>query len=308
MSAINATIGAADQFLPSIDTDLVYKRLLQTSGKSPHSQQHEPVDPQSWEHEQDAGSDIRTFEWLDFQSQRRRMRQQATTCAWSAWLLMTFTAILSSIVAYLFLTNIQELFLMQRGYMEAKPIPQTAFAAPIGLGIIAFSLLFGGGLAIAFQRFPGQSSTNSACDAMAKLLSHHCTYSDSLRTASQIMPIAMIPRKWGFSNRVARWMSAAADRVDQGGQIFPDNLAMSADEATLHLLVDSDSHDPAKQWRVAAEHFSTVADKRLSMLTQCLPPIATILSGIMLWISISATLGWMWRSIASMLNSFGAGL
>lgn len=275
-----------------------------------------------------AGGNDRAFSWLDREEKRAQMRRNATRCAAGAWALMTFFAIASSVVAFVFLKNVTEIFSLQESYFDLGTVSNSSRLVPVLLGIVGAALFVFGGIALLLSRFPGLRSTQvsidwaTSCDAVAQLLSTGCSYSDSFRAASQLMPKSIIGSFFGpiFGSRensysAGAWLASAADRVDAGRDVFEAGNALTSDELKLRLLVQSNSQDstvqdshPEQRWQAAADHFILVADQRLGMLTHSLPPIATILSGIMLWISISATLGWMWRSVVGLLRDLGGGL
>jgi hypothetical protein len=267
------------------------------------------------------GVDERCFAWIDHQEKRHQMRREVTRCAVGAWALLTFVTTLSSIVAFVFLSNVSELVSFHGNDRTFSINSPTTSAVPILLALVAAFFLIVGGLALLTRRFPGQRSTQASidwatgCDAVAHLLSTGCTYSESLRGARRLIPNPIFGSKDGGWDSAATWLNAAADRVDAGRDLFETSGLRSSDEQKLRLLVQSENVSSGQQdarpdlrWRAAADHFMTVAQQRLGMLTNSLPPIATILSGILLWISISATLGWMWRSVAGMLRELGGGL
>ncbi|WP_157593963.1 hypothetical protein [Rubripirellula obstinata] len=262
----------------------------------------------------------RSFSWIDRQETRLQMRRTATRCTLGAWAMMTFIAIASSIVGFVFLNNATELFAMEESYFNIEPASQSSRSVPLLLAITGTALLVVGGIAFLVRRFPGLRSTQSsidwatASDAVAQLLATGCSYDESFRKAHELMPRKI----FGFgseSDSAAAWLKAATQRVEEGREVFETGNAKSADELKLRLLVQSDStnprqpeRSPERRWQAAAEHFMLVAEQRLGMLTHSLPPIATILSGIMLWMSISATLGWMWRSVLGLLRNLGGEL
>ncbi|MGB7346234.1 MAG: hypothetical protein WBD20_18595, partial [Pirellulaceae bacterium] len=70
----------------------------------------------------------------------------------------------------------------------------------------------------------------------------------------------------------------------------------NGDPAIVELLVQSDSMDPIHGWRIVADHFIEVARSRFALLLSTGPILSTLLAGLIIWMSISATLGAMWRS------------
>jgi hypothetical protein len=70
-------------------------------------------------------------------------------------------------------------------------------------------------------------------------------------------------------------------------------------------MIDAADVEPQRQWQVASDHFLELASRRLVLLLQSTPMIATIVSGLLIWISISTTLGWLWTAVAQMLQGLG---
>ena len=287
--------------------DLVYKRLIATESESVLGSIDHP------------SACIESFDWLESQSIRHRMRRQAWFCSWRSWGMVTIIAGISSVVSFVFLQHLVDLLQMTVDFYQSPEIPPMTMAVPLILAMMAVIALLVGGLALFWDRFPGQRSTlaaidwATACDAMAHLLSTGCTYGDSLAMAQSVMPSRKGALNFQPANRTKAWLAAAKNRVDQGREIFEVKTSRNTDETMLCLLVDADSvsETPSKSWRMAAEHFDGMAHQRLHLLTQSLPPIATVISGILLWISISSTLGGMWRAMASMLRGcmmIGGGL
>ena len=76
------------------------------------------------------------------------------------------------------------------------------------------------------------------------------------------------------------------------------------DAAMLELLVDAGDGEPAEQWKIASDHFLGVARRRMALLLGSVPILATVVAGIIVWVAISATLGWMWLAVAELIGSF----
>jgi hypothetical protein len=266
------------------------------------------------------------FDWLDRQQRRQEMRNDANRCAAIAWGMMTMFATTGSVVAFVFHRNLIQAFPLSDGSVYDPSISTTIQMIPYLLAVFAGLLFVLGGSTVLTGRFPGQRSTllgidwATACDAVSQFLSTQSTYSDSLRGASKLIASQRASVPLQQSGQVSTWLETAADRIDGGCQIFQSEQAASADLESVRLLIHagmqdsnqaggrSNQQNPSHRWNEAAEHFMTVSQQRLAVLTYSLPSVATIASGILLWVSISASLGWMWRSVAQMLKNLGAGL
>ena len=238
------------------------------------------------------------IEWLDGQHQRRAMRRRATLCAIGGWLLMTAAAIVSSLVAISMSGDIRVLL---EGEIESG-VPLTVVYLPMMLVLIALFLVVGGFFGWMAEKIPGFSKTISAIDwsatsdAVTRLLSIGCTYPEAFRTAAKI----------ARSKPSRQWLTRAAERVERGGPEVVPTPYSSGDAAVLELLIDAAQFEPQRQWSVAADHFLELARRRLVLLLQSTPMISTIISGLLVWIAISATLGWMWRAVAEMIRGFSS--
>jgi hypothetical protein len=177
------------------------------------------------------------------------------------------------------------------------------FALPISVDALrlvmiclAGTLLLGGGLAWLADAVPGLRSVRSAiewstaADAISRLLSIGCTYPEAFRTATKVV-----------GGRAGRnWLEDAARRVERGGGELSGTA--TGDAVIAELMVDADRDRPIEQWRITSDHFFDVADRRSNLLLGTVPIVATILSGIFVWASISASLGMMWRAVAEMIG------
>jgi hypothetical protein len=235
------------------------------------------------------------LQWLEGQHRRRNMRRRATLCALGGWILMTTAAIVSSVVALHMSHDMREIF--QGGlWPPGSGVPKSIVVLPWVLVSVAVLLVVGGLLGWAGGRIPGFSKTvsaidwSAASDAVTRLLSVGCTYPEAFRTAAEVTR----------SKPSRKWLLQAAERVEQGGpQVMPASSSDS-DAVVLESLIDAAQSEPQRQWKVAADHFFELARRRLVLLLQSTPMLATIISGLLIWIAISVTLGWMWRAVAEM--------
>ncbi len=242
---------------------------------------------------------VGVIQWVEGQRQRASMRRRAVVCAMGGWSLVTVAAVVSAAVSVHLSRDIREIFIDQMGFEADAPrlvtiLPWLLVAVAILIVVIlAFGLLTG--------RLPGYSRTvsaidwSAASDAVARLLSVGCTYPEAFRTAAKVTG----------TDPSRRWLVQAAARVERGGADSVSDTGSVGDAAILELLIDSATHQPQRQWTVAAEHFLDLARRRLVLLLQSTPMIATIISGLLIWVSISATLGWMWRAAAEMIRGMG---
>lgn len=243
-------------------------------------------------------SSAAVVDWLASQHERQAMNRRATWCSIGGYSMMTFAAVASSLIAVVMSNEARKLIIDDLGMAT---VPLSAQVLPFGLVAVAALFLFGGGFAWVSGRIPGLRAIRSAIDwstvgdAMTRLLSIGCTYPDAFRAAATVT-----------KNRSNRdWLTDAAKRVEQGGNPITLSDYSRGDEAILELLVDAGEGEPSRQWKIASRHFTDVAQRRLVLLVAMVPVLSTIVSGILLWASISATLGWMWRATANLIQGMG---
>jgi hypothetical protein len=195
-------------------------------------------------------------------------------------------------VAWSFSQNAEEIF---DGKM---PIASILFPPIL---IVLTCVCFVGGL-IAFFRlaFPGLASTSQAIDwsgtgdAVSRLLAAGCTYPDAYRAAAEV----------AHTSNSRRWLHQAATRIDQGALAIGDARNAAGDAAVVELLIQANETDPSQSWRAVADHFIEIARSRLALLLSTAPIVATLLAGLIVWLSISSTLGAMWRHALQSMGSF----
>ncbi len=243
--------------------------------------------------------------WIEVRQRCDLLQRRSFWCNLGAWLLVTFAAVVASGVAIKFAHDTRETFgqivLLQSGYSydyETINPPITIRVIPPLLSLIAGVLLFGGLVAWSFGRFPGHSWSSSAIDwsrvsdAVWRLLSVGCTYPEAFETAAKIAQ----------TSRNRLWLRRAAERIQQGAANLPLGGAVNSDTAMLETLVETNDADTSPKWWLAREHFDDVADRRVALLQATIPIMSVLLSGLLIWMSISATLGWMWLTVARMIT------
>ena len=245
------------------------------------------------------------LDWLEGRQQRNALHRRAFWCSFSAWMLVTTAAVVGSAAAIKFAHDAREAFTVLKIDQDAwnyqytvKTPPMTLDIIPPVLGVIAAILLVGGLVAWLCGRFPGHRWTCSAIDwsnisdAMSRLLSVGCTYPEAFDAAAEVSRTA--------GNRT--WLRNAADQIRQGVTQLSIRAGGDNDVAILAALVENADVKPSQNWRLAKEHFGEVARRRVDLLQATLPIISTLIAGLLIWVSISATLGWMWATIGAMIR------
>ena len=240
--------------------------------------------------------------WMEGRRARSAWGRRAFWCAFGGWLLVTVSAVIAAAVAWNFSFQVQELY-STAGYIEIDAMPRWTRVVPQLLILLAVGLVIGGIYAWKSEQVPGLSTTRRAIDwantsdAVSKLLSAGCTYPEAFKTAAQVTLTK--------SNR--NWLLSAASRVERGQQsVSSSGTNATGDAVIVELLVDSNEEDPSQSWRTASQHFREVARQRLGLLLSMTPVLSTLFAGLIIWMAMSTTLGWMWRMTVQVLNDLGS--
>ena len=244
--------------------------------------------------EENAGS---MLQWIEGQQQRSVMNRQATWCMASGFCVVTAAAIISSLISLVFSHEMKALFRddLPRGVGAMSSV----MTMPIALAAVTALLIIGGAVAWSSGHVPGLRSVRSAIDAaaagdaIARLLAIGCTYPEAFKMAADVT------RTGGNRN----WLLRAADQVQRGASPPQALQSSSGDAAMLELLVDAGEGEPAQQWKIASDHFYGVAKRRMALLLGAVPILATVIAGLIVWLAISATLGWMWLAVADLIGT-----
>jgi hypothetical protein len=237
-------------------------------------------------------------QWIEGQQRRGVMHRRATLCMAGGFAVVTVAATVGSLISLFFAHEMQALF--RDDFPSGVGAPSSVMAMPVTLAVVTALLIIGGSFAWASGRVPGLRGVRSAIDwtaagdAIARLLSIGCTYPEAFKMAAQVTR----------SGRNRGWLLNAADRTERGESGPQGSLSSAGDAGMLELLVDAGEGEPAEQWRIASDHFCGVARRRLALLLGAVPILATVIAGILVWVAISATLGWMWLAVTELTGGF----
>ena len=231
--------------------------------------------------------------WIENKYCRKLMSRRAFWCSFGAWLLVSTAAVVGAFASWMFLGNVSELI-----EIYDFDRPTLAYLVPPVLTVVAILLLFGGIITWMSGRFPGLNKTQNAIDwagnseAVSRLLSVGCTYPEAFSTVANVAK----------TKESRTWLTQAAARIEQGGPEIGTTNASGGDTAIVELLLESSFANPSEKWQTASEHFDNVARQRSALLTATMPVLSILCAGLFIWISISATLGWMWSSASGMIG------
>ena len=264
------------------------------------------LDPVAERLSQVDGKSAGVLNWLDSQQNRNAMRKRAKWCTISGWGLMGIAGVISSVVAVMLSQRVRAViddaagleFFNFRDYGTEIVVNSAINWVPWLIVVISSALILSGLVLYFTGRIPGLRRTNSAVewasvgDAMSRLLDAGCGYPESFRTASQIA------NTW----ETRHWLISAAVRVERGQPAVTTSRVSSGDIASLELMVEAGSAEPQKQWGIVSDHFHHLATYRLANYQHLMPVFSTIIAGLLIWISISSSLSWVWRSISQMIT------
>ena len=231
--------------------------------------------------------------WTDSKYSRKLMIRRAFWCSFSSWLLVSAAALVGTWVSWMFLAHARDL-------VDVYDFEQPTFAIimPRVFTVISVILIAGGVIAWMTGNFPGFNKTKNAIDwagnseAVSRLLSAGCTYPDAFKAAANVAQ----------TKESRDWLTQAASRVERGGPEIGTTDSFGGDAGIVELLLESNFAHPSEKWQIASEHFDNVSRHRSALLIGTVPVLSTLVAGIFVWVSISATLGWMWSGAVEMIG------
>lgn len=183
----------------------------------------------------------------------------------------------------------------------SQPRP-SQWAAPV-LGVVAalMTLTFLGG--VLWKRLPGVYSTMVAADwanvsdAIARMVDAGSNYSEAFRAAAAISKTSA-PKQWLIqrAKKIETGYSGPLSQVSAKERVH-------GDAAILSVLVDHSGDQPQNGWRAAEQHFDNVSRQRFELTRTMLPILATLVAGLMLWLSVACTLGWVWSQMKNLIDA-----
>ncbi len=236
-----------------------------------------------------------SLNWSQANQIRRSLRRRAFGCIFGSWLMVFAASLVGTIVAWTFSRSAEGMF--------NDGMPVITIVLPPILLVVTVGLLVIGVLALINQSFPGHATTKDAIDwwstgdAVSRLLSAGCTYPEAFRTAAKVAK----------TRSIRRWLIQSANSVEQGSMKFDgdhstNDVPRKGDASLVELLVQTSGNDASGGWRIVADHFAEVARSRLALLLGTAPVLSTLLAGLIVWVSISATLGSLWRQAISSIS------
>ena len=182
----------------------------------------------------------------------------------------------------------------------SQPWPPKTIAPLMALiAFVATATMIGG---LIYKRLPGTFGTTVAadwanvCDAVGLLIQSGTTYPNSFRAVASIVR----------TSETRKWLLHLAERIETGRAGPISKIAASrytsGDSAMVAVLVDHGDQDPSAGWNVATRHFDRIARRRFELSRTMLPIFSTLVAGLLFWLSMVGTLGWMWRQILNLLR------
>ncbi|TWT98252.1 hypothetical protein [Stieleria varia] len=243
--------------------------------------------------------------------ERRQLRSRLWWCWVGGWLMMTTAAAIGCFFALRMNHFMHEILKSNRDddgfswFSVSSPStpPWTSLAAAPVLGAVAVLLVAIAVVAVLRKRLPGADNALLAidwantADAVARLLDHGKTYPETFRLVARTCQ----------TGHVRQWLLRSAQRIESGygGAISgAAGVPLSGDAALLTVLVDHSGDQPQIGWQAARDHFDSVSHRRGQLTLALFPVFAVLVSGLLLWLSMATTMGWIWYQVLEIINSF----
>ena len=241
--------------------------------------------------------------WMEEYRTQQSISRRAWRCAIWAWVLMTVAAVIGGLSSWHTGSQLAELVSSvdpddRYGVVQVDTARiQMSQVMPGIMAFIAAVLMVGGLLALILRKFPFFSWVQSATDwsiaggAMSRLLASGCTYVEAFEAARQVCSTADC--RW--------WLKHQATRLSQGMEPKFQSKSTS-DATTIELLIREGQVPAEQQWGIAGEYFNEMSKQRLSLVISAIPVLATLIAGLLIWLSVASTLGAMWGSLGTMIR------
>ncbi len=252
------------------------------------------------------------LQWLEAEQYRRSMSRQAFFTCIAGWLLISVSCVVSSFAALRMANDLNQLIsgksmsfrydIDRLDHASDINAPLRLRFIPTALSALTVAWIAGGLIAFFSGAYPGLRSAKSAIDwasttdGVSRLLAAGFPYSDAFESVSQTIR-AKNPRQW---------LARKSTQLKQGEGAMGLNPWSRGDATVVEAMIDGARNEPETSWRIAADHFDHIAHERLAMLTQLGPMLATVVAGIVVWIGIATTLGWLWYLIYASLGWLGS--
>lgn len=224
-----------------------------------------------------------------------------------SWLMVITAATVGAVFAFMLSDFIDDVFneVARDGYSNGllQPWPPKIIATLIALVAVLSLIMLIGGLLL--KRLPGTygvivaADWANVCDALGQLIKTGTAYPEAFRAARSI----------SRTSELRRWLSQLAEGIESGRSGPISKIAAKSittrDSAMVAVLVEHSEQDPSAGWMVAAKQFDRIARRRFELNRTMLPIFSTLVAGLLLWLSLAGTLGWMWRRIYDLIDRMG---
>ena len=266
--------------------------------------------------------------WLDFCLMRDVLRKKAATCALMGWVSVTVLTMLCTLMLGYFQISTSKMLRFLASFHDpqgnndatipfrpweaslVEPLtdPQgaslTALLQPwlpliclISLCIACFLLP----LAWKQNLIPGFRSLRNSINymtlgqAMSQMIGLGLPYPRAFRASAETLP----------KSPLQGWIYRAADSVEAGQSLLPATMPCRAEDTALLNLIQRTDSETQNEWLLIANHYEAAAKRQLSLLAGAVPVAATLISGLILWLSVSFSLGSFWGSLFKQISDFG---
>ena len=131
--------------------------------------------------------------------------------------------------------------------------------------------------------------------AMSQMIGLGLPYPRAFRASAETLP----------KSPLQGWIYRAADSVEAGQSLLPATMPCRAEDTVLLNLIQHTDSETQNEWLLIANHYEAAAKRQLSLLAGAVPVATTLISGLILWLSVSFSLGSFWGSLFKQISDFG---
>lgn len=102
-----------------------------------------------------------------------------------------------------------------------------------------------------------------------------------------------------------KWLEQAAKNVEAGQPALAEDSYKRPDTAVLHTVMSDPDSMAQSDWEAVAQHYDFCAKRTMSLLLAALPVAATLIAGLILWLSITTTFGDFLKTLTSSIQQLG---
>lgn len=264
------------------------------------------------------------YNWVEYCTQRDAMLYRTRSCALASWLLVFSVATFSTLMAWHFQkSTLEAMELLNDGKPTDESFSGTSFTYPSEVMLadqtthqivltgnsqyLMPSLLL---ICLVFALMPIAWRINFI--PLFRKLRNDIDWTTIGQAMGQLTPLG-IPYPVAFrltaeslrckSHR--KWLERAAQNVESGQPVIGENLSHQPNTAVLYAVLTNCDSMAKEDWKVVAQHYDSCSKRTLSLLLAAIPVAATLVAGVILWVTITSTFGDFYSTLYSTIQQFG---